>query len=726
MKLHTKILAVLLSIMAGSSFADVDNNAKSAGTTTGRNMTGSSFEAAANPALLGVDRAPTGGLLIPFTNFGAALWSDKLAINWLDNNFTSDPHERAKQLSRLLANSFNITDADNADTTGVRVSDKITKGFKGGLKLYAGARTSLLSAANGRIGIDVTTHADEQLTIPEGPLYMLFSNDKGLLKGNTLDFSKFDQQGIWATDVTFSMGLPVTIPALHEFFGLRYGAGGIGVKYVMGHSILQAKTLKGSVAYKTAENRIAVDGEIQVQTAGDIAHGNMMFDNPFKNGLPVNGHGIGLDLGGILYDDNATLSINFQNLGVLIWINNTKKATYKIHKNNLDFYDIVNGFKVGDYNTTKSGLAIFNRDSNEYLSDARDSLHESDGFVTTLPMAINIGYAYMWNFKERQLPPALQPLKSIAKYATGAANYQQQLAGGPGRSYLPRLSLGSELGAAGGYLPLRLGLVLGGPEEFASALGFGINFNYASLQFSYKAIGHLFFVPVHGMELAGALNVNWGMKAPEHAKPFVPPPPRHDTLVTRIRDTLIRKDTIIVKDTVKIRDTIIQIKMKPTEKEEKALSKELKGVNFQTASAELTSDSYSHLTLIADFLKKYRYLKYEIQGHTDSRGDATYNLLLSAARAASVRNFLLGQGIPDSSIIAIGYGKTKPIAPNTTAAGRALNRRVQFNVIDTDENYKKLKVLEVNFQEQIRSAQIKGAPAVSPTAPAPASNPFRY
>jgi outer membrane protein OmpA-like peptidoglycan-associated protein len=552
---------------------------------------------------------------------------------------------------------------------------------------------------------------------------MLFSNDKGLLKGNTLDFSNFEQQGIWATDVTFSMGLPVSIPVLQDFFGLRYGAGGIGVKYVMGHSILQAQTTNGSVVYKTGTNQIGVNGEVQVQTAGDIAHGNMMFDNPLKNGLPINGHGIGLDLGGILYDDNATMSVNFQNIGVLFWLNNTKKATYKIQKNDLDFYDIVNGFKVGNYNSNQSGLAIFNRDSNEYLSDARDSLHEADGFATTLPMSVNIGYAYQWNFKDRMLPAYLQPLKSIASYATGEANYQQQLAGGPGRSYIPRLSLGSELGAAKGILPLRLGLVLGGPEEFASALGFGINFRYASLQFSYKAIGNLLFVPVHGMELAAALNVNWGMKAPEHAKAFVPPPARHDTLVTKIRDTLVKKDTIIVKDTIKIRDTIIQIKMKPTEKEEKALSKELKGVNFQTASAQLTTDSYTHLTLIADFLKKYRYLRYEIQGHTDSRGDANYNLLLSAARAASVRNYLLGQGIPDSSIIAIGYGKTKPIAPNTTAAGRALNRRVQFNVIDTDADYKKLKALEATFQDQIRSAQIKGVPAA---APAPAADPLRY
>jgi len=92
----------------------------------------------------------------------------------------------------------------------------------------------------------VTTHLDEQLTVPKGRFFMLFSHDKGLLKGNTLDFSNFEQQGIWATDVTFSMGASRCHSALQDFFGLRYGAGGIGVKYVMGHSILQAQTMKGS------------------------------------------------------------------------------------------------------------------------------------------------------------------------------------------------------------------------------------------------------------------------------------------------------------------------------------------------------------------------------------------------------------------------------------------------------------------------------------------------
>jgi outer membrane protein OmpA-like peptidoglycan-associated protein len=149
---------------------------------------------------------------------------------------------------------------------------------------------------------------------------------------------------------------------------------------------------------------------------------------------------------------------------------------------------------------------------------------------------------------------------------------------------------------------------------------------------------------------------------------------------------------------------------KPTAKEEKALNKALRAINFKTASAELTSDSYTALMSIATFLKQYPYLRYEVQGHTDSRGNEGYNLLLSAARAASVRGYLGSQqSIPDSTLIAIGYGKTRPIATNATAQGRALNRRVEFKVIDTKEDYQRLKLLEADFHERVKAAQIKGA-----------------
>jgi outer membrane protein OmpA-like peptidoglycan-associated protein len=706
MKRMKQMLVFMLAAAMGTSFSAVDQNPKSCGTTTCRNASGNTNEAGLhNPALLGVNQAPTNGLLLfPATDIGVGFWSDKLALSWFDDYTTSDSLKRSKIFSNLLARSFNITDDDVWDPTGKKVSDKLTKGFKNGFTIYGGGRSTLFNFVKGRIGIDVTTHFDEQLTVPEGPLYLLFSNDKGLLRGNTLDFSNFRQQFIWATDVTFSLGVPLTIPSLQDIFKLPYAAGGIALKYVMGHAMFNAQTLKGSLAYKTGTNQIGLDGEIRAQAAGDFVSRDFKFGSPFsQSSLPINGHGIGMDIGGILYSDNASMTINFQNLGVLFWLNNTREVTKKVKKDGIDFYDIIDGFQRSDRNNDTAIVTIFNRNNGEYLSGAADTFQTSTGFATSLPLTANIGYTRKWNFDEKHGPTHMW---EYASYAVGAVNYEQSLAGGPGRSYIPRVSLGSELGFIKGKLPFRLGLVLGGPEHYASALGAGFDLKYFSVNLSYKAVGHLLFVPRNGMELAAGFNVNWGMKAPEHKKPYIPPP-IHDTL--RLRDTVIHNDTTIIKDTLKVRDTIIQLKMRPTETEEKALNKELKGVNFQTSSAELTTDSYSHLTLVANFLKKYPYLRYEIQGHTDSRGDDLTNLLLSAARAGSVRAFLISQTIPDSAIIAIGYGKTKPIGSNETAAGRALNRRVQFMVIENQADYLRLRALEKDFQDRVRAAQIKGA-----------------
>jgi len=581
-----------------------------------------------------------------------------------------------------------------------------------------------LSAAYGRYGFDITSHLDEEVHIPGGPLLLLFSDDQGLLRGNKLDFSDFRQEGIWATDVTFSVGLPVTIPALQEFFKLRYGAGGISVKYIMGHAYMSAKTLSGSVTYKDdATNKIAVDGEVAVQTAGDWISGNFQISDPLKNGLPVNGHGLGLDLGGILYDDHASLSINVQNLGVIFWLNNTKKATYKINKSGLDVYDIINGFKTADYNANAAGLTIFNRDSNEYLSDARDSLKESDGFTTTLPLTVNIGYAYRWNFSESHQSAVIDVLSKVSSYATASGNYQQSCTKSPGYSYMPRLGLGGELGMANGYVPVRMGFILGGSEQWGSTLGLGINAKYFEFQLAYKAVGTMWFVPQNGFEVATGMNINLWEKNVATAKKtvLVPPPAQHDTL--RIRDTSVRIDTMTVRDTIRdtvkqiIKDTVIapvksdtvvQLKERPTAIEQKALNKELRAINFQTASAQITKESYSHLGVVITFLRKYPNLRYEIQGHTDNRGDARINLLLSAARAKSVRDYLVNQYIPEENLIAIGYGKTKPIATNATPGGRALNRRVQFVIIENDNDYNRLKMLEADLQEKVKAAKIKG------------------
>jgi len=187
-------------------------------------------------------------------------------------------------------------------------------------------------------------------------------------------------------------------------------------------------------------------------------------------------------------------------------------------------------------------------------------------------------------------------------------------------------------------------------------------------------------------------------------------PPTHDTLVNRVRDTLIKKDTIIIKDTVKIKDTIIQIKMKPTEKRRKGPQQRAERRQFSDASAELTTDSYSHLTLVADFLKKYRYLRYEIQGHTDSR--AMRVIIFSSRRrgrlrcaiTCSARGFPIRASLPSATEKQSRLRRTRPRPEGRLTGACNSMSSIPMKII------KKLKVLEGNFQEQIKSAQIKVRP----------------
>ena len=71
-----------------------------------------------------------------------------------------------------------------------------------------------------------------------------------------------------------------------------------------------------------------------------------------------------------------------------------------------------------------------------------------------------------------------------------------------------------------------------------------------------------------------------------------------------------------------------------------------------------------------------------MQGHTDSTGSARHNQGLSERRAASVRDYLMAQGVSATQLTARGFGETQPIASNATAEGRAKNRRVVMHVLE--------------------------------------------
>lgn len=103
------------------------------------------------------------------------------------------------------------------------------------------------------------------------------------------------------------------------------------------------------------------------------------------------------------------------------------------------------------------------------------------------------------------------------------------------------------------------------------------------------------------------------------------------------------------------------------------------GILFDVDKTDIKPESTKTLDEVASLLKIDRTLKLEIAGHTDNTGDKDHNRKLSQGRAQSVVDTLVKKyGIAAARLQAKGYGDTKPVADNTTDAGKAKNRRVEL------------------------------------------------
>ena len=104
-------------------------------------------------------------------------------------------------------------------------------------------------------------------------------------------------------------------------------------------------------------------------------------------------------------------------------------------------------------------------------------------------------------------------------------------------------------------------------------------------------------------------------------------------------------------------------------------------ITFKTDSSDINSSFYPVLNSVAKVLNKYSNSTILVSGHTDSTGNSDYNLNLSRERAQSVASYLQGQGIKSTRFEVLGMGSSNPIASNSTAEGRAQNRRVELKII---------------------------------------------
>lgn len=105
------------------------------------------------------------------------------------------------------------------------------------------------------------------------------------------------------------------------------------------------------------------------------------------------------------------------------------------------------------------------------------------------------------------------------------------------------------------------------------------------------------------------------------------------------------------------------------------------GVTFDVGRATIKPQFYRALDAVASTLNQYGRTRIEIEGHTDNTGSASMNQQLSENRAMAVASYLGSRGVARDRMYAVGYGMTRPIADNSTAEGRARNRRVEIIVI---------------------------------------------
>ncbi len=107
----------------------------------------------------------------------------------------------------------------------------------------------------------------------------------------------------------------------------------------------------------------------------------------------------------------------------------------------------------------------------------------------------------------------------------------------------------------------------------------------------------------------------------------------------------------------------------------------LQQIHFAERKATILPDSNGLLNQVVDAIVQYNVKRLRIEGHTDNRGDKRVNLKLSQNRAKAVAEYLQKSGIEASRLETAGFGDSKPAAPNFTARGRELNRRVEFIIL---------------------------------------------
>ena len=120
--------------------------------------------------------------------------------------------------------------------------------------------------------------------------------------------------------------------------------------------------------------------------------------------------------------------------------------------------------------------------------------------------------------------------------------------------------------------------------------------------------------------------------------------------------------------------------LQPTRAQLATISDGIKNLQFETGKAVIKPSSFPALDALAQMLAENSSFSFLIEGHTDNVGNSRDNMILSQQRADAVKSYLVSKGVEESHITTKGYGDTRPVVSNDTAAGKAKNRRVDMSI----------------------------------------------
>lgn len=124
-----------------------------------------------------------------------------------------------------------------------------------------------------------------------------------------------------------------------------------------------------------------------------------------------------------------------------------------------------------------------------------------------------------------------------------------------------------------------------------------------------------------------------------------------------------------------------KIDNKTVQEEINAILKQ-RGIIFKRMSYSVTPESLETIKAVAEILKQHPELHFEVAGHTDAKGDESFNQMVSEQRAQSVMKTLIELGIGSNRLTAKGYGEAMPIVPNDAQGYSLTNRRVEINIVE--------------------------------------------